>query len=132
MIKNTFKLGILGLLAVAVTVLPAQLRGQGNAKPAAEQKAAKPKKTGVTPFHGKLKAMDKSAKTISVGKLTIQIVSTTKITKSGKPAMLEDGIIGEEVAGAYKKSEAGKLVATTIRFGKKPQSNKATAKETKP
>jgi hypothetical protein len=113
-------------------VMPPQLHGQESAKPGVETKATKPKKTEVTPFHGKLKGIDKSAKTISVGKRTFQIAKTTKISKSGKPAMLEDGVLGEDVSGAYKKSEDGKLVATTIRFGKKPKDKERTTKATKP
>lgn len=81
-------------------------------------KAGKPAKGG--PFHGKLAAVDKVAKTITVGKRTFQITSETKIKKNGKPATLEDGVVGETVSGYIKPGGEGKLMATTINFGQKP------------
>jgi len=69
-----------------------------------------------------LKSVDSTAKTISVGALTVQITSETKIDKAGQPAMLQDGVVGEVVSGAYKKTEDGKLDATTVHFGpRKPK-----------
>lgn len=87
---------------------------QGN-KPG---KAEKPAKGG--PFHGKLAAVDKVAKTITVGKRTFQISSETKIKKNGKPATLDDGVVGETVSGYVKPGGEGKLIATTVNFGQKP------------
>lgn len=81
------------------------------------------------PFHGKLKAVDKAAKTISVGEMTLQITSETTITKDGKPATLDDGVVGENVGGSYTKGEDGKLTAGKLHFGAKPG---ATEKTTKP
>ncbi len=71
------------------------------------------------PFHGKLVSIDKTAKTITVGKRTFQITSETKIKKSGKPATLEDGVVGETVSGYIKPGADGKLNATTVNFGPK-------------
>jgi hypothetical protein len=82
------------------------------------------------PFHGKLKAVDKAAETITVGELVIAITSDTKIWKDGKPAILADGVVDEPVSGAYKKAADGKLDATKITFGKKVEKPDAT-KETK-
>ena len=79
--------------------------------------AEKPAKAG--PFHGKLLAVDKIAKTIAVGKRTFQVTSETRIKKAGKPATLEDGVVGETVSGYIKPTADGKLVATTINFGPK-------------
>jgi hypothetical protein len=118
MLKYISKSVVLGLIAVAVAVLPTQLRAQ-HENPIGEKKEAKPSKPAVTPFHGKLKAVDKTARTVSVGELTIQVTSETRLLKDGKPATLEDGVIDETVAGAYRKTEEGKLNATMIRFGAK-------------
>ena len=63
--------------------------------------------------------MDKTAKTITVGKRTFQITSETKMFKAGKPATLDEGIIGEEASGYVKPTEDGKLVASKINFGPK-------------
>jgi hypothetical protein len=65
--------------------------------------------------------VDKTARTIIVGKRTFLITSETKINKSGKPATLEDGVVGEQVSGYVKPNEQGKLVATKINFGAKAE-----------
>jgi hypothetical protein len=122
--KNSLlRFSLLGLLAVAMAGTPIALRAQ-NAPAAAPKKAA-PRTQSV---HGKLKAVDNTAKTLSVGQQTIQITSETKITKANKPATLTDGVVGEDVVVSYKKTADGKLDATTVRFGAKPA---AAAPETK-
>jgi hypothetical protein len=118
MIKSILKLSLLGLLAVAVAGTPIALHAQGA--PAAEKKPA----SRAVPFHGKLKAVDTTAKTISIGERTtetIQVTPDTRIMKGGKPATLADGTVGDEVAGAYHKDADGKLNAISIRFGPKPE-----------
>jgi hypothetical protein len=119
MTKSILKLSLLSLLAIAVGGLVVQARAQETDKPTVEKKESK--KSGVTPFHGKLKAVDTTAKTITVGELTIQITSDTKISKAGKPATLEDGVVGEDVSGAYRKTADGKLDATTVHLGHRPE-----------
>ena len=71
------------------------------------------------PFHGKVTAVDTNAMTLTVGTLTLQVTSDTKITKDGKPAKLSDGVVGEPVRGSYKKTDDGKLNAVTVHFGVK-------------
>jgi hypothetical protein len=127
MTKSFLKLALLGLLAAAVAGLPFGARAADTNAPAAEKKASQTKKSSTLPVHGKLKALDKTAKTISIGEQTIQITSATLISKGGKPATLEDGVVGEEVSAVYKKSEDGKLTATTVRFGPKPEKAKRTS-----
>ena len=117
---------LLGLMTAGITTTPVQLRAQDTGKPAAERKAPG-KRPRVIPFHGKLKAVDPSAKTISVYDLTIQITPETKIDKAGNPATLPDGVVGEVVSGGYRKSSDGKLVATTIHFG--PKQSKSHSKK---
>jgi Domain of unknown function (DUF5666) len=124
MTKSIFKLTMLGLLAVAIAGLPVCASAADTNAPTAEKKASKTKKSSTLPIHGKLKAVDKTAKTVSVGEQTIQITSETKITKGGKPATLEDGVVGEEVSAVYKKGDNGTLTATTVRFGSKSEKAK--------
>jgi Cu/Ag efflux protein CusF len=115
--KFILKAGLAGLLAVALAGTPLAVRAQTNAAaPASPKKAT----NRVLPFHGKLKAVDNSAKTISVGKETFQVTSATKITKLAKPATLEEGAVGDDVAGSYRKDADGKLIAVSLRFGPKP------------
>ena len=132
MIKTTLKMGAVGLLAAAIAALPLPTRAQTSNKPAAEKpgtdKKATPSKTETTDkkrgggIHGKLAALDKTAKTITVGKHTYQVTSETRIFKADKPATLEDGVIGEQVSLGYKPTPDGKLMATKITFGPKPDS----------
>ena len=130
MIKSILKLITLSLMAVAVAGLPVSLQGQTMTKPEKETHAKKP---AVTPFHGKLKAVDKTAKTISIGDRTIQVTSETKISKNDKPAVLDDGVVGENVSGAFTKADDGKLTATVVHFGEttgKTKTTKADSKKT--
>jgi len=125
--QSITRITLLGLCAIAIAAAPGSSPAQSTDKKttaSAEKKAAKAK-PAVTPFHGKLKSVDKMAKTISVGENTvIQITSDTKISKDEKPAILDDGVVGETVSGAYKKSDGGKLMATMVHFGDKAKAEK--------
>jgi len=130
MIKSILRIGALSLLAAAIAGLPTQLLAQSTNTPPAAKTTTAPKKKAGHPFHGKLAAVDKIAKTIKVGESTYQITSQTKITKDGKPATLEDGVVGDPVSGYVKPAADGTLAATTVRFGAKAadQSGQKTAK----
>ena len=134
---SLLKLGALGLLAVALAGSPAQLLAQTTNNPTATKKATVTKKDAATkskaahPFHGKLAAVDKIAKTIKVGESVYQVTSATKITKDGKPATLEDGIVGEPVSGYVKPTEDGKMPATTLHFGAKADDKGGSKKKEK-
>jgi hypothetical protein len=122
---------ILLLAAIAIWSVPAtaQEKAAPEKKPASEAAPAAAKKPSAGPFHGKLVALDKMAKTITVGKRTFQITSTTKIRKNDKPATLEDGVVGEECSGYIKPNEEGKLIATTVNFGPKNSQAKDSEKK---
>ncbi len=121
--KSILKFSLFGLLALAVAGTPAMLCAQN----ATTNAPAKKHSNGITPFRGKLKSVDNNAKTISIGNETIQITSETKISKGGKPATLEDGTVGDDVAGAYKKDADGKLNALSLRFGPKIMANSGSS-----
>src|ERR1043165_9629505 len=112
--KSILKLSLLGLLAATVmgTVIPVHAQSEA---PAAEKKAAR----NSLPFHGKLKSVDASAKTIAIGERTFQVTSDTKIFKGDQPATLSDGVVGEDVSGSYKKTDDGKLDILNVHFGPK-------------
>ena len=100
-------------------------------KPAIEKKEAAngENKKGRAPFHGKISTVDKTAKTITAGERTFQITSETKLKKGGKPATLDDAVVGEAIGGNYQKGDDGKLNARTVNLGPKPQAgSKAKAK----
>ena len=130
--KTILKLWLPGLLGAAIAGMPLHLNAQDTNKPAIEKKElkeSKAKKTGV-PFHGKLKAVDNAAKTLSVGTLVIQVTSETKIMSKDKPATLLDAVVGETVSGRYARTEDGKLDALTIHLGMKEAKNELKKEET--
>jgi hypothetical protein len=121
MTKNISKITALSLFAAALVAIPVLSRAEVTNAPAATNQTTQPKPKKNPPFHGNLKAVDASAKTLTVGTLTLQITPDTKITKDGKPATLSDGVVGEPVSGAYTKTADGKLNALTVHFGVKPK-----------
>jgi hypothetical protein len=121
MIKSICRIGAVTLLAAAIAALPAQLLAQTTTNAAPAKKSAATKKKAGHPFHGKLAAIDKVAKTLKVGESVYQITSETKITKAGKPATLEDGVVGENVSGYAKPAADGKMVATSVHFSAKAE-----------
>ena len=124
--KSKFKL----LLALcATTILFAQFPAQAqNAptssttnRPAQNQPESTAKKSSAGPFHGKLAAVDLASRSIKVGKRTFFATPETKIQKGGKPAKLEDGVVGETCSGYVRPDERGRLIAKSINFGPKPE-----------
>jgi hypothetical protein len=114
---SMLKLCLFGLLAAGIAGASGSLRAQDTNNAAAGKKPASPRHHAVTPFHGHLKSINTTAQTITVGDVTIHITSETKIDKSGKPAILQDGAVGELVSGGYTKTAEGKCVATTLHLG---------------
>src|SRR5690242_18251197 len=110
--KFTLKASLLGLLAITLAAVP--LRAQNAPTNAAPKTKYVTHIARIIPFHGKIKAIDKTDMTITVGKETIQITSQTRITKLGKPAVFEDGQVGDNVGGAYRKDEEGHLNAISL------------------
>jgi hypothetical protein len=127
MLKSILKISALSLLVAAMAGLPLQASAQSTNKPTASKKSTTEKsdsgakkRTGGG-VHGNLKAVDNSAKTITLGAHTYQVTSDTKISKGGKPATLADGVVGEYASIGYKRTEDGKLLATKVTFGKSEQ-----------
>lgn len=72
------------------------------------------------PFNGKIKAVDKTAKTITLEgekAQVFQVTSETKISKDKKPATLEDVAVGDRVGGRAREEADGKWVALVINAG---------------
>jgi hypothetical protein len=126
MLKTILKIGSLSFVAAALAAAPAQLLAQSTNTHGTDKKApaattdTATKKKAAHPFHGKLAAVDKVAKTIKVGETTYQVTSATKITKDGKPATLEQGVVGEPVSGYVEPTADGKMAAKSLMFGAKP------------
>jgi len=122
--KSILRLAVLGLLSAAIAFAPAQVSAQDKKKDdaAAEKDAPKEgkKKGEGLPARGKVTAINKTDKTVTVGERVFQINSETRMTKAGKPATLDDAAVGEDVGIFYKK-DGEKLVALTMRFGPRPE-----------
>jgi hypothetical protein len=114
--KITLKLTFLACVAAALTAVPAVSRAEDSTNAAAATPA--PKKHS-NALHGKVVSVDAAAMTFTVGNSTISVTSTTKIFKDGQPAVFADITAGENVSIAYKKDDAGKMNATSVRIGEK-------------
>ena len=119
MMRSVLRIGAVSVVAAALAVMPAPLLAQSTNKPAAHAKTGAAKKKQAHPFHGNLAAVDKTARTIKLGESIYQLTSETKITKDGKPAILDDAVVGEPVSGYAKPTADGKMTATTVHFGAK-------------
>lgn len=130
--KKTLSLSLALAFASAVSVFAADAPAGAPAAPAAAPaEGRKPAKVQMLPFRGKLAAVDKQAKTITVGERVFQITAQTRLIKAAKPCALDDVVVGEDVAGAYKAVE-GKLEAVTVRFGARPEPAPKAAPAKKP
>lgn len=125
--KTTLRVAVLSLLAAVLAAGPAQSFAQDKDKKAdkapAEKKEAPAgeKKKGRPPLNGKIAAVDKQAKTVTIGQTTFQITSETRIEKAGKPATLDDVVIGEPATARIRETDEGKKVATNLRVGPRPE-----------
>jgi hypothetical protein len=110
---NIVRLVVFVLLTAAIAAAPTQARAQENKdKPVVEKKNT----PRVIPFHGKVGAIDAKEKKLWVGKRVFVITSDTRLFKANKPAVLEDGAVGENVSGSYKMASGGKMEAVNIYF----------------
>lgn len=137
--KTVIRIGRVGLLMIAMLSGPSRLLAQSTNEPSTSAKrphstnqvSKAEKKPVAGPFHGKLLALDKVNKTITVGKRTFQITSETRIKKSGKPAKLEEGVVGEPVSGYVKPTPDAKWIAVSVNFGPKAQEGSPNSKKPK-
>ncbi len=115
----------IAVCALAAVAMTSVVRAEDKAKPEATQEGKKDRPVG---FYGKINSIDMSAKSISIGKdkkRTIYITDKTKITRDGKPAMLDAAKVGDDVGGSYREV-GGKMEAGSLRIGPKVEG------ETKP
>jgi hypothetical protein len=119
-----------GLIAFALALSPATIRAQDPTNTPTETAPATPEKHGGLPFHGKVSAVDTGAETVTVGNLTLNITSSTKITNAtnGVPAILSDITVGESVSGSYLRDDNGQFCAKSIHIGTKAHKTKKKKK----
>lgn len=110
--------------------------GAGEAetnKPAAKPAGASPQKSELKgsrpmPFRGTVKSVDAAAQTFKIGQRTFHLAPTAKILMQDKTVAFGPALEGKWVTGSSRKTEDGKLVATSVYVGGKTASGTA-AKE---
>lgn len=142
-------IGVFASALIATTLLisaPFKAQAQEGAPKAEAKKEAKKEgkegkgdgkekpKSDRYPFNGKVKAIDKTAMTVTLeGKekeRVVTVTSETKISKDGKPATFADVTAGETVRGQVKKVE-GKENATSLLIGAPPAKKEGEKKAEK-
>jgi hypothetical protein len=106
--------------ALAAAILASPFFAQAADKEAPAD-APKTQNQARLPFNGKISAVDKNAKTITLeGKEKARvflITSETRIRKERKPATLDEVQVGERVGGSYRESAEGKMELLTLNVG---------------
>lgn len=119
-----------GLLTAITINLTPLLAAEDMAAPPVAGKAAAKGKT--MPYRGKITAIDKSAKTISLaGKdkdRVFKVTAETKILKDGKPFLWEDVQVGEPVRGQARLVEQGNPELLSLYLGTKGEDGKSDLK----
>ena len=114
---------VLALLTAAMVFAGSAAQAAESAKDKSVQPPKAEGKQKQMPFRGKVSAVDKTSKTVTLeGKeksRTFQITSATKITKDGKPAVMDDVLVGQSVGGSAKETAAGKWEVVTLNLGAK-------------
>jgi hypothetical protein len=87
------------------------------------------------PYHGRISAVDQTARTFSipgVEKMRVfTITDTTVITKDGNPATIADVAADEDVRGSYWKRADGSLEAKSVKLGQKSEAEMSKSKRKK-
>ena len=114
---------VLALLTAAMVFTGPATQAAEGAKDKPAQAPKSDRKLKQMPFRGRISAVDKTTKTVTLeGKeknRAFQITSATKITKDGKPAVMDDVIVGQTVGGLAKETAAGKWEVVTLTIGAK-------------
>ena len=114
---------VLALLTAAMVFTGLATEAAEGAKDKSAQTPKSEAKQKRMPFSGKVSAVDKTAKSVTLDgrekSRTFQITSATKITKDDKPAVIDDVIVGQTVTGLAKETAPGKWELVTLHIGAK-------------
>jgi hypothetical protein len=131
--KLISQIALPGLVALALVTVPGAGHAQDNTNNITNNStpASAPviKQKVRAAFGGKITAVDTAAMTLTVGTQTINVTSETIIMRNGKRATLSDILVGDMAVGGFKKDDAGKLNATSIRVMVKPKNEKKKAED---
>jgi len=127
---------VAGLLTATMVFAPvagiAQDKPDKPKAPAAGNAPEKPASVArAIPMRGTVAAVDKDAKTVTVGERVFHVNAETKVMKGNDAATLAEVKVGDVIGGNYTKGDDGKLTAKMIRFGAKPSPAEPTDKKAK-
>ena len=129
------------LIAASVAALVLNAALSSDAK---EKKTASPSSTEASqiakspraiPYHGKISAVDQTAKTFTIPGIekmrVFTITDATVITKDGNPATMADVTVDDDVRGSYWKRADGSLEAKSVKLGQKTEAETNKSKKKK-
>ena len=115
--KFTLKLSLIGLLAVAVAGTPLALRAQTTSTNAAPEESPHQSHTSISwQTEGRGQHCQDDHRWHGNNSYHLR----NQNHQMRQTAMFEEGIVGDDVAGAYHKNAEGKSDAISLRFGPKP------------
>ncbi len=122
-------LKVLLMAIISVALARTDVYGQTNTRSAPAQSGAMPDRQQVKqkklPYRGKLAAVDKTARSFTVGKRTFYVTAETKLSKNSQPLRLDQLVVGDLLTGSYIKNADGKLLAATVYVGGKNAETKS-------
>jgi hypothetical protein len=96
----------------------------------------KDKTERAVPFHGKISAVDQTAKTFTItGKekaRVFKVTDKTVLTRAGAPATMKDVQANDEVRGTYMKAADGSLDARIVKLGPMTDAEKSASPKKAP
>ena len=102
------------LLGAVLLAVPATLHAQDAGTNSTSASTA----TSTTKFSGTVTAIDTNAMTFTVGSEIYALTGESFLNKNGKPAILSEATVGDDVHGTYTKGSDGKSDAAKVWFGK--------------
>ena len=128
--KKSTRFLVAGLLTATMFVAPVIAIAQDKpAKPKTPAAGSAPEKptptTRAFPFRGTVAAVDKDAKTVTVGERVFHVSTETKLTKGNQAATVAEIAVGDAISGNYIKADDGKLTAKVMRVGPKPSAEQS-------
>lgn len=122
-IQDIRPLVLAALFAGALFAMDASLPVTAGDQPAAVP--AKDKEDKAELFSGKIEERNAEQKWLKIDKQTYYVTDKTKLLNNDKEIKFEDLVVGTEVNGLAKKNAEGKLEASIVKVGLKPNESPA-------
>ncbi len=127
-IRNFLLISAVGVLPLTISAQEAKSAATTNANPRFQQRLGN---VVARPVVGKLLAVDKAAKTLTIGpsegaeasqaaKTVLQAGTNTMYYRSGRRATFDDAVVGDPIRYYSRKTADGKEIAVWVLFGPAP------------